>query len=1539
MAQQVVVEPVEQPPIRGVVSPVDGTQGGTVSVVKDEVAKPVGEVPRQTAEPTGQDVVLKQDPVMPLPTPALQPRGDLQQAAGEDIAAQTAPTIQDILDQTTDDTEYMRILALQEKADAGDDDAYMALMSMTESQVPQGETVKAFVRDGQVAVPEELDPFEQTAAERIAAQQIFIDNLLRDSVPDPRVRQVFVEQGLGNFGEVLSERIAEMGRGTAILGATVTGLVPGAPASPLNTAAYYALAAMNDYMDGKFSSFGTAYASYAADIRRDSEANLDRLENIFGNQGITIGRAADAFVKDQLRQKVEDGLMTQEEYDEIVFQEVDGVRTEISLISDEAANSILQKSFNELPLLERFGVIAIENVVGMAGFGAGTAMKARKTVKQVRELKKQYPDLLGGLTDPELILETAHRAGVAKKLQKKWLLMGLKEERLDNSINGMADRISELGIKLSTLTSQGASVKGSVKYADYIATRNEYNLLQSTMVRATFTGKTIPIVRENVENALVISAGQLGARELLPQMTGLDEETSEFFGALGMSLGGYKLVKGVVEGGGARIVRMTDGMTNSRVTDGFGRAMDFFAWTFSGGTVGRGLLEDVPIPLTPFRFPDQKGKGVFTDETISLYEKSIGRPLSADERRGLSYATRLVQNMNPEQRDLVLKATEDYLALKNRIVSKFPPDLQKQADEMFTMSFAQSSALGPLHALNRLATRKIDVRNLKDFNADELATQMRMSQRQVEITERSLNNFQELLDSTTDMQGKEFVQEFIDNAKDGLKKHSADLEQDDIELLSFFDEMETVIFNDHTIDLPTSLFGEMIEGRRAIFERMGRSFDEKAEIIRLQEAFEEGIYNRMMIVRDMRGTDAHRFGVASGAEDIIDAHMEAIFARGELAYRNVEKFAEGRQLIDMAPLVENVLQKMEMTDIERFFSAGGDFFNGKLGKRALTVFERMVEREFPAEELAEMKALLGAEGEGLTNLEVALRMNKSSDTLNVFKQATPYEVDVMRRAFRDVGYRLTGQPEGRIYTEFAADLDKLIQTQDPEMFVELQKARKLYRDEVGDRLRPNQPLTKLEASRTGAEKVTRDVNDPFKYTYKNVDPVSLFDPITTAINKLVKGGRGQYGQKGLLKNKLMPALMRDFGERIDGGNVFDLTTEAGASKFRAIQAVLEEKVYEAWALETLESIKGRDIQAGTRITRRTLEQRTAGYDFTRQTDWQEVQSGLQVRVRVKDPKTGQIKIVEQPIVRMNNMISSENDIVKLIQDSEVVRGKYNDFARNMNTATSQLRKAADNEIKEAAQVFKELEPILGETNPKSFYEKFILNGSPATLESARSLSVDALMKAGRSRDEAEALFDKSAKSLISRAFLQRGGLQAVPGRFITSIEGNKTVARQFTTPEQLLMDVETNRSLLVSVMGEDHVNYLTDIADFLNMSADNAISNSQVFEGITRAMGTNEALSRVYNMARGMVSPLYVTSEFAVRLASQAGVEVLQLAGQDENAARIMLNMMRYPELVTKGDVEYMNEALLEFVATEFQRMGAQLPREILEEPTNEEEQ
>ena len=93
-----------------------------------------------------------------------------------------------------------------------------------------------------------------------------------------------------------------------------------------------------------------------------------------------------------------------------------------------------------------------------------------------------------------------------------------------------------------------------------------------------------------------------------------------------------------------------------------------------------------------------------------------------------------------------------------------------------------------------------------------------------------------------------------------------------------------------------------------------------------------------------------------------------------------------------------------------------------------------------------------------------------------------------------------------------------------------------------------------------------------------------------------------------------------------------------------------------------------------------------------------------------------------------------------------------------------------------------------------------------------------------------------------------------------------------------------------------------------------------------RKITHNELASRGYNIARGMVSPLYVTTEFGLRIASQAGVNIMNLAVSNEKAAELLLLVIENPENMTKADLSLFNELLKTFLTEQITRQGYTVP-------------
>jgi len=1395
----------------------------------------------------------------------------LAPAAAQDIESQTAGVAwEDVLagkvEQVGDIKINNRVLEFANR----NPKAMLALRSAwaksSQPQVPGEDVIIPFAREGEVVAAQVVqDPLMIPAAERYAQNRVNLDNLVSQYVPDPTVRQIFVDRfETGDFYNSLETRLAEAGQFVAT-GIPMVGIM-----------GYNALGAYVDAKE-KGTDFSSEWGARSTDIQTALDSTYKAINSVIPNP--TMKMALNNDIHNEFKRQLDAGEITLDQYNARAMIEVDGELQPKEFITEEAAANLIDLAFNELPPSEQFGVMFLENVVGMVGPGA---LRGERTLRKFQKMKDSYKGtamgrILDDVDDPFEAAQIINQAEGRNKINLKALSIGVSQQRTTQAMGRLNDDLRNTDLEMDALVRRGVA-KNSAEYK--VLEGKRQNLINRKM-QSMYTLRAYPYVRQNVEDALLLSAAQLGARAYLPEAYGLDPVTSEALGLVTMALGG------------AQVTRWTGGKVSNLV--GAPRL-----------PFGTSLKEVADF----FTFGKYKGFNI-TDNTFSEYEKATGKVLSAEQRKAINYSIRLINNTtDPTARNKILKSIDDYVALQDRIVSQFPENAQEQATELFTQSFAQASSLGPLAALHSLSINKIDAKQLKNFDAKYMTDLMGQADAQVRATEMALDNFQDFLRATDIVADREAVQAMLDNTRSATAKFKDDLNRRAETTLEILGDIRKQVLADPTIDIPEGFLDNLVEADVALKKRLGKVVDERKSIGENLTDIYAGVKERVSSLQARRGKGrGYISGLSRAMEDTFDAHLESMYAKGKAAYNAVREAARTSEPIDMHDAVVDLMNKAGETDMARFFSPSGQFFAGRMGRIAYKTFDDMVARDMPDEVVGELKDLLKANNyseelvDGMSRLELALEIQAiSPETFRPFAKANAYEVDEMRRAFRDYAFGVSKtKPElGREVSTFANTMENLLR-QDGATYSLLQKARTTYRNEIGDRLRrgTDSTLRNLDDSRQGGEKVSVEANDMSRYRYRNVSPINVFRPLTTKITGALNNKPADQADiRSMIDN-----IATDWGDRVDGQTVFNLDTEEGKAKFEAIQNLVNEQIYADWTERAIAVFEKTDGPASI------LE---GGYSFKNLADESLISDLTTVTVR-----QGGINR-EVPLVNLGDMYAEARDISRIIRENKAVRKRYKEFTDDYANVESQVRRNADNNIKMDADSLNALQRFTGDITPDQFYEQFVLNGSETRFDTLRDTFIPAVVKTGKSVDEAEAMFDRAVSGLVAKAFMNRGGLQPVQGMKMTALDGGKMKVRQFTTPEVMLADIQENREILDTMLGADHVDYLRDIADYL----DRAVNSRMNIDGVVNGYSINEGLSRLYNISRGMVSPLYVTSEFAVRLAAQSGIEVLQLAAGNKEAARIINNMFKYPELVTRTDVDNLNGLLVEFATTELARMG-----------------
>ena len=1326
------------------------------------------------------------------------------------------------------------------------------------------------LRNGEfVPTPEVIaDPTTMEKAERLVMGRKAVDDLLvQQGVENPIVRQIFVDDfATGNFYESLSTRLAEAGQFTV---------------SAIPMAGILGYNAVGAYYDSRANGtdWSAEWGSRQNQIQQSFKNVYEGISGVIPNATMAI--AMNNHIEQELNKKLEAGVITSDQYEQTMFiTDEEGNKVRRDFVSEDQAQSMTDLAFNELPTLEKFGVIFVETASGMAGPGQIKGIRAMQKYNRLISKYDETTDIgqaIAGKTDPFEVINIIEGMGVKTRINRNALSIGVMQQRTDRALDTLADQIDEAGMKLDALRVSGVP-KGSTQYK---VAQGEYQNLTNRMLRAKYTAKVYPYIKEAGRDALIISAGQLATREWLPEFTDFSPETSEVIGAIGMVAGGHYLTRTV----GGKLIQMT---TAPKVGAPrmFASSMDFMA---NLATLGSLRLTGIKL----------------TDDTIKNFELASGRKLSGDEIKGINATVKMMNSLNDTEREVVIGAIDEYIGLRDRIINAFPERDRAEASELFQLSFSNASGLTFMSAIGGVNANWLDVRNLKGMEISSMAKQMEAASKQVEITENAISNLENLI-QRSGIENPEIVTEFIASNRAALQSFKNAQIKTAEEQLAILGDIRKTALADPTVDLPENFLLDLTEADSALRTQLGQTVDKRTQIKEIMTDLYTGLTTRLESMRGYRGRSKQYYrDLGRTTEDVIDTQLDSLWTKGHAAYDRVRKVAAEEPNIDLTEAVEYMVNEAAPgTSFDLFFSPEGQFFSGRLGRQNMVVFNDMVTRALP--DIDELRDVLKTSGvdqalvDGMTNIELAMELKRIQPDFNPFSQANAYEVDVLKRAFTDYAYKVSDKKGGlaAVYRDYGQTLDNAIRQQQPKAFAVLEEARTIYRSEVGDRLRTGGFLYKVDMSRQGGRIVTATGDDMFQYAYKNVNPLNLFKGVTNNISKALKGN---FDAEAELTAEV-GAIVTQFADTVDGKRVFDLSTNEGRAKFAALQNAVGEKVFADWAdnqikvFERVDSIEA--VKQG-------------GYKLDNLKDMDSVHSLMQVPVRNAD---GTVEM--KPLVNLSELYADHRNLDEFVRGSEKARKEYASFIADFNNVDSKLRTNIQNNIRMQDDALDELKPFTGGLNADAFYQRYILDSSPAELENLRTMFVNAQRKVGKSSDEAADMFDSAVGRLVARGFQNRGELRPIANAVFSATRRDIPIARQFVAPERMLDDIRDHREKLVNVLGEEHVDYLQDIARFLARSRDASVR----LDGTVAGYSLNEGLSRLYNISRGMVSPLYVSSEFAVRLAARSNIDILELAAGNREAADIIHKMFKTPELVTQPMMETFNAIVSEFVFTEMAR-------------------
>jgi len=1361
-----------------------------------------------------------------------------------------------------------------------------------------------------------LDPDVRPLADEYAKGRKKLDDVLRPIVNTDRpdvdvaVRQFFIDEfETGDFLSNLTTRLKETGRAAVVLP---------------NYAADYAASAVEAMR--RADELGTSFSeewNALSDVRQQRTDNILRDIDRF-IPAPTLAMGMNDLIRERAEKDLADGKLTQEQFDSFVYETtLDGQQVERQFIDDATAYAVVEESFSQMNLVEQWGVWFSENFLG--GGILGRTKNARSVAEANRAIKIRDTFNMGKDISLVDVQRLALYYDKKVKLDKDLIELGTYNKDI-------ARQSSEAKARADDLMKQSRQV--GISNQEKIRLQAEADNLYRLNTRNFLRNKVSPYILE------------VAGRQFLDGVYGMDAETGELFG-LGLGLFG--------EVTGASKFTLKAGVEGTQKVVGLGAGV-ITAWDTQG-------------KLSPVNYMFRKLTQ--QDLTVDNYEDLyLDRKLTVLERKQISASFKSIEKMDENTKVAFLNILQEQRNLEDELLKMFPEGVERaRAAEMLNQSLAEISGIPMAIAAYQMAAQTASVKKAKKGGLGSMLEAALEVDRVASRGQLLIQAFQKHASKFANPQQVSAVRDLLRQTESSLTNVQKFMDLEFNKLNTHVDAMISDTVSDISEPLPETFLEDYVEIKNIISKRMSLDTSKTlaGDVASVEESralilqTQEDLLSRFRTIRSIRNKkNLHRNKLSTAVEALIFQRQGVLAMEMDKAYDGFREFVKttDRPNIDISPVVTEMLRLAgdDVSDIEKFFGPTSTFFSGYLGRKSRKMFEAMVERTmntFSEEEIQEMVTSIVEESGGRISAEEITSIAKRSPTqfglllhktgsANVFANANIEEVEEFRRAFRDYGYKTSNPAVSREYNQFKELVDNTMKESDPVGHEFLLSTRQIYQQK-NDPNRPGSVLNRVLSSKTG-DKVTED-STGLGGMYKGATPIQIVDEMGKSIAKIMGGGIGKETAVGDL-TKQIGGLEQLFGvfDKNTGKMRIDLRTEEGQVALELMEEVIDAIVYDAWAADFL----SKTPSVGQRVDPRNL-----GFKQSIIDELDEINEIFNVNVIDLKGVSDQVLVFN-----ITDMVSREKDIANIITKGNKNYNTGKRAVEKLKRTLSEAKGEAKIEADYSKKSMKVLEDIINIKDSGSFYERYI--SGMGDLDSVRAkfkevISQDPELKGA----DLDIIFDNAVYNMTYQGLMQKGGygpkgrLAATDLREIDADLKKEQIKRGllqepivthgFENIIGALAELENPEIVknLEKVMPREQIENLHGI--FLYLSRQQA-ANLAVQLG-AKGMTTNEAISRAYNIARGMVSPSYVVTEVTLRLMQKHNSDVMLLALQSKDAARIMEKILRYPKLVTKKELDTFDTLLTEFFATEVSRYALEdtltnyLDQYLEEEETNEEEQ
>ena len=1286
---------------------------------------------------------------------------------------------------------------------------------------------------------------------------------------------------------------------------------------------------------------------------------VDRLEKRFANDPEKL----EEILRPTLRGADDEPLLTP-----------DGrvMRGRRDFVSQDAAAQILTAATENLTEAEQFFASAVDTGIALYGVTKGKLKLSQRELAKAREKVDEVVER-GSADDA-----TEFDVYLADRIRELPLNQQISElasmDRLDN-VNVLAvtnalevesavagtqrivDKVKELDREILRINKSGTP-REKLTIGDLEA--------QKRTLKQQYWGSRVklhgmPVMRTTALGGAPLAAAQYFSGEYATEMFGGDRMAAEGMGALMYLVAGRPILK--FSSWGLASVNYKLGNPAGIVTEA---AEDFIGTAANAMSLGA-VRSDF---LT----------GAFTDRDINAYirqlEKEGGRRITFKERKGLEYVKKLASVLDDDSRQMVVKSIERYTTLREDIVKMLPANKQVEGEKLFEESFAVMSNLGWMRSAAMLSTSKVNIGDLsKAEGTREARAAEAMNRKAIEQANFTIRNLEDLMrKNVVDPQDRERISDYIETLRRTVNRAEIDNEKNAANLRDQIEQTIIAGVSDPDIEVNSRVLDDLIDLGYDVSQGIEQDLTEGAYYARARGYVNEALMARSEALKARRGT-RETFGETSkNMEVVMMNHIDDSRDTASAGFRRLDEAAGGTTINigDMVLELYDLMEGMQFGDtrnparLQNFFSSKSELFRGRMGKRAQTVFENMANRAMSAlspEAVDNLIALHRTEvDENGNRLETFLGTNANLQDIIAYKlsrgefnafQATPKEVMDMVSVFHDYAISLKDPALARQYYNYADRAAEIVGQQAPEFQKQWQAAADTYKVQWFDKFfRQDGPVAKLRASqKAGAfgtkeqrearraaardEEVTDTLfGEMFMYGYGTTDPQTFLNPLVRRMERALRPGATATDLEEF--DSVARRLVAELADRDETGKAFfDATNPESMRRLGALQATLGEFMYDAWASKV---VKNLDDTTPFRVGAVSGEARQKTYTRKQEFDRMQETGGykmdpidmrgvtfLEEAFTVELRGTGRPKEVK--ILDLEGMVSEQRSIESLIEKDESYAKQaisaLESFAKRVDDGASavELEKRMDTESLALVRRATRIE------DGAAFVSEYLTKGAGA--KSIETLKEEVRLRLqggdpsktkinvkGTELDIDDAV-DRGVKLLLLDGLQSVGKLKAQTGQ-VQRAFGEESFAVTYEAPEELFEMLSNPQSFafVSDILGKKHAQYIKDITEYMVMRSQHEKIDPRL-EGIVRGFGVNQLISRAFNIRRGMVSPQYVAAEVAVSIASQAGMDMMKFAANDEQAARLMRKFIEFPDDMTKAELDTFSSQIVTFVVTE----------------------